>query len=74
MTHDVEKLNSMPDCAVLSAKQVATLTGLSLRTLALLDRERSGPPRVQLSRCRFGYPLGAFREWLKQRTITGDAA
>lgn len=70
MTDDNSKINSLPDVAVLTVKQVATLTGLSTRTLWNLANRGEGPPRVQLSPYRTGYPLAGFREWLKQRELT----
>jgi predicted DNA-binding transcriptional regulator AlpA len=74
MNGKITNIDELPDVAVLTEKQVAALTGLSRRTLVLMQRDGSGPPRVRLSKKRFGYPLGRFREWLKQREINGEAA
>jgi predicted DNA-binding transcriptional regulator AlpA len=61
-------LSSLPDYAVLTAPQAQTITSLSRDTLDRLHRERSGPPRVQLSPRRVGYSAGGLREWLRQRS------
>jgi predicted DNA-binding transcriptional regulator AlpA len=73
MTSD-EKIKSLPDCAVLTQKEFATLTGLSHRTVIALQAEGLAPSRTQLSKRRFGYTVASIRQWLKQRTITGTAA
>jgi predicted DNA-binding transcriptional regulator AlpA len=62
------ELSSLPDYAVLTKPQAITATSLSRFTLDRLHREGSGPPRVQLSTRRVGYPVGGLREWLKQRS------
>ena len=70
-----EKLKSLPDCAILTFKEFAALTGLAPRTVKDLEYQGSAPPRVQLSKRRFGYTVASVREWIKQRTVsTGEAA
>ena len=61
-------LPKLPDYAVLTKAQVLAVTGLSEATLDRLHHEKSGPPRVQLSTRRIGYPVRQLREWLKQRS------
>jgi predicted DNA-binding transcriptional regulator AlpA len=63
-----KSIDALPDCAVLNIVQVINLTGLSRDTLVRLHRQNEGPPRVQLSERRYGYPFGALRAWLTQRT------
>lgn len=67
-TFNTKALPQLPDYACLSKKDVLTLTGLSRFTLDRLNEQGHGPPRVWLSARRVGYPVGAFRDWLKQRT------
>jgi predicted DNA-binding transcriptional regulator AlpA len=67
---DLTWLSSLPDYAVLTGPQAETITTLSRDTLNRLDREGLGPPRVQLSPRRIGYPAGGLRQWLKTRTRT----
>jgi predicted DNA-binding transcriptional regulator AlpA len=64
---EIDKIGRLPDCAVLNARQVGKLLGVSAMTLWTLGRDREGPPRVKLSRGRIGYPVGAFKQWLAQR-------
>jgi predicted DNA-binding transcriptional regulator AlpA len=74
MTSD-EKFKTLPDCACITTKEFAALTGLSLRTVTQLEAEGEAPPRVRLSKRRYGYTVASVRQWLKARTITsGDAA
>jgi len=74
MTSD-DKIKSLPDCAVITAREFAALTGLAPRTVTALEAEGSAPPRVQLSKRRYGFTVASVRAWIKQRTITsGDAA
>ena len=58
----------MPDLAVLTRAQTCALTGLSADTLDRLHKLNEGPPRVQLSARRVGYPAGGLREWLRLRS------
>jgi predicted DNA-binding transcriptional regulator AlpA len=62
-----KSIDALPDCAVLTIAQVINLTGLSRDTLVRLHRQNQGPPRVQLSERRYGYPFGALRAWLTER-------
>jgi predicted DNA-binding transcriptional regulator AlpA len=55
------------DYAVLTIAEVINLTGLSRDTLVRLHRQNEGPPRVQLSERRYGYPFGALRAWIVER-------
>jgi predicted DNA-binding transcriptional regulator AlpA len=71
----IEQLNMQPDLRVLSIIEVAALTGLSKDTLERLVSQGSGPPVVQLSQRRRGFPVAGLRAWLQSRTVnTGDAA
>jgi predicted DNA-binding transcriptional regulator AlpA len=63
----IAALPALPDSAVLSKAQASALTSLSPDTLDRLHRLGQGPPRIQLSERRVGYPAGGLREWLKQR-------
>jgi predicted DNA-binding transcriptional regulator AlpA len=48
---------------------------LSPRTVKDLEYQGSAPPRVQLSKRRFGFTVASVREWIKERTVsTGEAA
>ena len=67
MSHD-DNLNAMADCIVLSKQQACAITNLSPDTLDRLHRKQAGPPRVQLSPRRVGYPAGELRAWLRQRS------
>ncbi len=67
MTNADQKIDKLPDCAVLTKTQVSVITGLSRDTLDRLHRQNQGPPRVRLSERRVGYPLSQIRAWLKQR-------
>jgi predicted DNA-binding transcriptional regulator AlpA len=70
-----EKIKSLPDCAIINSKEFCALTGLAPRTLTALEHEGAAPPRVQLSKRRFGFTVASVREWIKQRTLTtGEAA
>ena len=64
-----DKFASMPDDALMSAKQLAPLMGVSLITLSRRRSEEKGPPFVRLSACRVTYPARAYREWIKAQTI-----
>ena len=61
-------LPRLPDYAVLTKQQACTLTNLSADTLDRLHRSNEGPPRVQLSPRRVGYPAGGLRKWLERRS------
>jgi predicted DNA-binding transcriptional regulator AlpA len=69
-----KKIDELPGCAVLSKKEVSALTGLSRFTLERMHRERSGPPRVQLSQRRCGYQLDKLLAWLEAHTDATTAA
>ena len=58
----------LPDYCVLTRAQVAAATGLSIDTLKRMAKDHSGPPLIMLSEKRIGYPVGALRKWLTQRT------
>jgi predicted DNA-binding transcriptional regulator AlpA len=73
MTSD-EKLKSLPDCAVLNSREFADLIGVAPRTVKELEYQGSAPPRVQLSKRRYGFTVASIREWIKQRTVTTQAA
>jgi predicted DNA-binding transcriptional regulator AlpA len=60
-------LPALPDYAVLTKAQTCAVTNLSADTLDRLHRQKKGPPRVQLSERRVGYPAGGLRAWLKER-------
>ena len=51
-------LPALPDYAVLTKAQTCAVTNLSADTLDRLHRQKKGPPRVQLSERRVGYPAG----------------
>jgi predicted DNA-binding transcriptional regulator AlpA len=61
-------LPQLPDYAVLTKQQACTVTNLSADTLDRLHRSNEGPPRVQLSPRRVGYPAGKLRKWLEGRS------
>ena len=58
----------VPDYVVLSKAQTAAITGLSFDTLDRLHHNGTGPPRVQLSKRRVGYPAGPLRAWQQIRS------
>ena len=64
-----DKFASMPDDALMSAKQLAPLMGVSLITLSRRRSEEKGPPFVRLSASRAAYPVGAYRAWVASQTI-----
>jgi hypothetical protein len=74
MPDELNAVSGLPDEAVLTEQQTARLLNISLDTLKRLDQAGNGPPTVWLSRRRKGRPLGGIRQWLKARTITGNAA
>ena len=66
-------LPALPDYAVLTKSQTCAVTNLSADTLDRLHRLNQGPPRVQLSPRRVGYPAGALRAWLIRRPSRSTA-
>ena len=62
-------LPALPDYAVLTKAQTCAVTNLSADTLDRLHQQKKGPPRVQLSARRVGYPAGGLRAWLKECTV-----
>jgi len=64
----MDRLSSLSDFAVLTKPEAITITSLSRFTLDRLHRNNQGPPRVQLSPRRVGYPAGGLRKWLQQRS------
>jgi predicted DNA-binding transcriptional regulator AlpA len=67
LTSEITNVDKLPNCAVLTSRQAAALLNISTTTLWTLGRDRIGPPRVKLTRGRYGYPLGEFRKWLAAR-------
>jgi predicted DNA-binding transcriptional regulator AlpA len=61
-------LPQLPDYAVLTKAQTCAVTNLSADTLDRLHKLNEGPPRVQLSPRRVGYPAGGLRRWLEERS------
>ncbi len=59
---------ALPDYAVLTKQQACAVTNLSADTLDRLHKNNQGPPRVQLSPRRVGYPAGGLRDWLRRRS------
>ncbi len=55
---------SVPDDALLSAKQLASLMGVSLVTLSRRRNDERGPPFLRLSATRTAYPVGLYRAWI----------
>jgi predicted DNA-binding transcriptional regulator AlpA len=75
------KIDDLPDIKVLSEAELSELLGLGASSLHRMRLEGKAPPRTQLTPggrdgrgARYGYTVAAVREWLKARTITGDAA
>jgi predicted DNA-binding transcriptional regulator AlpA len=60
-------LPQLPDYVILTKQQACAVTNLSADTLDRLHKIKQGPPRVQLSARRVGYPAGSLRAWLKER-------
>ena len=58
-----------PEDALLTTRQIAELTGLSAVTLSRWRSQRKGPPWIRLSASSVAYPLGGYREWVKEQTI-----
>ena len=52
-------LPTMPDFAVLTKAQTSAPDRRVGRHTGPMHRERTGPPRIQLSARRIGYPVGA---------------
>jgi predicted DNA-binding transcriptional regulator AlpA len=67
MDEALKAMAAMPDFAVLTRAQLVAVIGVSADTLARLEREQCGPPRVLLSKRRVGYPISGVRAWLKQK-------
>jgi predicted DNA-binding transcriptional regulator AlpA len=61
-------LPRLPDYAILTKQQTCAVTNLSADTLDRLHKSNEGPPRVQLSPRRVGYPAGGLRKWLEERS------
>jgi predicted DNA-binding transcriptional regulator AlpA len=61
-------LPQLPDYCVLTKQQACAVTNLSADTLDRLHKLNEGPPRVQLSPRRVGYPAGGLRKWLEERS------
>jgi predicted DNA-binding transcriptional regulator AlpA len=59
---------NLPDDAILTRTQTCALTNISEDTLSRLHQRGEGPARVQLSRRRVGYTVGAVRSWLQERS------
>ena len=55
------------DDRILTFSEFLGITGLSPATAGRLNRTGDGPPRVQLSPRRVGYPLAGVRAWLAAR-------
>ena len=64
-----DKFDSISDDALMSAKRIAPLMGVSLVTLSRRRSKELGPPFMRLSSGRVAYPVGAYREWIKAQTI-----
>jgi hypothetical protein len=69
---NIANIDSMPDSVVLTTAQVCHLTGISRDTLGCDPEMREA--RVQLSKRRFGYPLGFVRERYRLRQRSSAAA
>jgi hypothetical protein len=65
-------LANVPDYAVLTKKQTATIVNSSEDVLERLHQLGDGPERVQLSPRRIGYTVGAIRDWLKSRAVAAN--
>jgi predicted DNA-binding transcriptional regulator AlpA len=67
-TPELLLVGNLPDQAILPKAHVVVLTNLSGDTLDRLHQRGEGPPRIQLSPRRVGYPVGGLRRWLQERT------
>jgi predicted DNA-binding transcriptional regulator AlpA len=75
------KIDDLPDIKVLTEAELSKLLGVGVASLHRMRREGKAPPQTQLTPggrdgkgARYGYTVAAVREWLKARTVTGDAA
>jgi len=59
----------MPISALLSAEDVAVITGLSVETLAQWGSQRKGIPFLKLSRNVVRYRQGDLDAWLAERIV-----
>ena len=62
-------ISVVPEDRLLSTRQLAELTGLSAVTLSRWRSQRKGPPWIRLSASSVAYPLGGYREWVREHTI-----
>lgn len=53
----------LPDHRMLSRAELANLLGVSIDTLDRLEARGEAPPRVRISPRRWGYPVGAYKQW-----------
>lgn len=72
-TIDFRQIGAWPDHAVMTQAQFCALASISEDTLRRLHKNGEGPPRVQLSKRRFGYMVGPSKDWLKQRIVIRPA-
>jgi predicted DNA-binding transcriptional regulator AlpA len=64
---------SAPLAALLSAEDVAAITGLSVETLAQWRSQRKGIPFLKLSRNVVRYQQGDLDAWLAERIVRVEA-
>jgi predicted DNA-binding transcriptional regulator AlpA len=57
-----------PDDCIISEKEAAKASGLSISTLRRLENAGAGPPITRLSERRKGYRFGKLRAWWDTRT------
>jgi hypothetical protein len=62
-------VGNLPDQAVLPKAHVAALMNLSNDTLDRLHRRGEGPPRIQLTARRVGYPVGGIKAGSKRNSV-----
>jgi hypothetical protein len=60
--------------AIYAAREAAPYLGMDYRTLQRIHAEGNGPPRIALSRRRFGYRGSDLRDWLISRRLANGAS
>jgi predicted DNA-binding transcriptional regulator AlpA len=66
------QLRSVPTARLLTAEDVAAMTGLSVETLAQWRSQKRGIPFIKISRNCVRYRQSDLDSWLVERTVLTD--
>jgi predicted DNA-binding transcriptional regulator AlpA len=62
------RLSELDPDEVLTRQEFCRVARISIDTLERMEAANKAPPRTQLSDRRFGFRVGAVRQWLAART------